>query len=109
MSSKTKRDLSFPSLPDVLFVVELDQYVLLTGFQITECIFPYYKFDKTSEAAYEAAEDIAVKSNKLVVNAVDFYIHDPLIYDPKKIQEQVKNLVKVITEAREKIAKGEQS
>lgn len=101
--SKEKKDLSIPHMPDVLFVVELNEYILLTGFPIAECIFPYYKFEKDHERAFEAAEKIAVEQNKSVVNAVDFYIDDPMIYNPIEVQDQIRNLMDILGAERKKI------
>jgi hypothetical protein len=106
MSKKIKSQLSISPFPETLFVVVLDEYVLLTSFPITECIFEYYKFNNDTENAYEALDIIAIKTNKLVANAVDFSLEDPFIYDPKKIQAQMENLMKVISEARAKINGG---
>lgn len=103
MSSKEKKKLSIPPYPDTIFVVELDKHILITGFPITECIFPIYRFDKNLPEAFEAAENIAMENKKLVVNAIDFHLHDPLIYDPFKIQEQMENLIASVDKARAQI------
>lgn len=102
MSKSLKKDLSIPSIPDTLFVVELDCHILLTGFPIKESVFPTYRFDNNSETAYELAEQLALDLNKLVVNAVDFHIDDPLIYDARKMHEQMTRLNELVLKMKVK-------
>lgn len=106
MTAPVKKKLTIPALPKTIYVVELDEYIIVTGFPITECVFPIYRFDNGDAAydnAFQVADDIAIKTGKLVANAVDFNLDDPLIYDPIKINEQMKNLIKVIAEEKAKI------
>lgn len=97
---KEKRDLPIPPIPDPIFVVELDKHVLLTGYTITDCVFPYYRFDKECDKAFDAAEHMAKQSNKLVVDAVNFHLHDPHIYDPIKLDADMARLIETVKNIR---------
>lgn len=101
--TKDKLDLSIPPLSDTIFVIELEEYILATGFPVKECIFPIYRFDDEYGAAMEAADNIAKEQKKLVVNAVDFSIYDPHVYDPIKIDAQMKSMIEVFVEERKRI------
>lgn len=102
-----KKTLSIPPLPDPIFVVEIDEYILVVGIPITTCVFPHYKFEDTNNLGYgqafEAAEELSAKTKKLVVNAIDFFIYDPHVYDPVKLDAQMKNLMDVLQNERNKI------
>jgi hypothetical protein len=84
------------SFPYTVFVVELDDFILITGFPIEICIFPCYRFDGDGNAAFDAADDIAKQCNKLVVDAVNFDIDNPQIYDPAKIDIKMKELMETL-------------
>ena len=102
--NKEAKDLSIPRIPDSIFVVELNDVVLITGFNIATCVFPHYKFDtqdQSSFKAFAAAEDIAVKQGKLIADTVELgFIDDPHIYDPLKLKAQVKRIADLILEER---------
>src|ERR1700722_5825711 len=97
---KEKKDLSIPPLPDPIFVVELDEHVLLTGYTLTDCVFPYYRFDNDCDSAFSAAEDMASQKKKLVVDAVNFHLYYPHIYDPIKLDADMQRLMETIKNIR---------
>lgn len=71
------------NIPSTIFVVELSRYILITRFQVQDCVFPCYRFDDQVNEAFDAAHTIGLEQNKKVVNAVDYYVHDPYVYDPR--------------------------
>jgi hypothetical protein len=71
------------NIPSAIFVVELSKYILVTRFPVEECIFPCYRFDNQIDEAFNAAYTIGLEQNKRVVNAVDYLIQDPYVYDPR--------------------------
>jgi hypothetical protein len=83
------------TLPQTIYVVELQDHVVLTGFDIgTDCVFPAYRFDRQHQAAYIACEDIAIKRGKKVADMVAFSPHKPHVYDPiktRRIQSTKRN------------------
>jgi hypothetical protein len=74
------------NIPSSVFVVELSKYILVTGFPIGQCIFPCYRFDNNINDAFKAADILGYEKNKMVVNAVDYFIHDPYVYDPRLLR-----------------------
>lgn len=95
---KEKVNLTIPSLPDIIFVVEMNEHILVIGGPIAECVFPFYRFDNAHDAAFEAADAIAVATKKLVIDAVNFFVYDPFIYDPVAVEEHMKKLFTFVDE-----------
>jgi len=71
------------NIPSTIYVVELTKYILITRFPVEHCIYPCYRFDSQIKDAFKAADVIGYEQNKRVVNAVDYLINDPYIYDPR--------------------------
>ncbi len=72
-------------LPEYIYVVEIDKHVVLTCDIIKFSIFPCYMFDFSRGEAYEAAEHIAIETNKLVANCIGYEPGEYWEYDPKTI------------------------
>ena len=98
-----KKNLSIPPTPNPIFLVELNEYILLTGFPINECIFPLYVFDNDCDGAFEAANNIAKEDRKFIIDAVNYHLYDPHIYDPIAIDIKIENIVNAIFKARASI------
>ena len=100
---KEKKNFSIPPLPNPIFVIELKDHILVTGFPVKECVFPIYRFDNAYDEAFEAATDIAIKSNKNIANAVDFYLNDPHVYDPIELIARMKVVSESLAAARARV------
>jgi hypothetical protein len=79
---------TYVAIPNTLYVVELEDYVILTGLDISKepCVFPAYRFDRQHQAAYVACEEIAIKRGKKVADMVSYPPTTPHIYDPAAIR-----------------------
>lgn len=93
---KGKKDLSIPPIPNPIFLVELDEYILLTGFPIQECVFPCYLFDNDCEGAFNAAYEIGKNEHKLIIDSVNYYSYDPHVYDPIMMDLQIQNILNTV-------------
>lgn len=103
-ANKVEKDLSIPPFPDPIFVIELDNEILITDFEAKECIYPHYRFDGEPDAAFKAADVIATKAKKPVTDTIKFgSLEDPFTYDPVKLENQNTNLMVIINNERAKI------
>lgn len=102
---KEKQDLSIPRIPDKIYVIYTDKYVLLTGIKASNKSWEKFlgrrdvyilEGDFGYSKVLEMAEAIARGMCGLIINAVEFDIYDPMITDPIKIDEQAANLAKII-------------
>ena len=104
---KEEKGFTIPPFPDFIFVVELEDKVLMTSESITECVFPYYRFDTTTaegcDKAFKAAENIANTKKCNVVDAVNFNIDDPYVYNPITREANRKLLIDSINVERAKL------
>jgi|SRR5271168_4707560 len=101
--AKEGKELSIPPLPDPIFVIELENEVLITAFAIEECSSPHYRFDNDCDGAFKAATDIATKKKILITDAVNYNIDDPHTYDPVKLEAQNTALMLIINAERAKV------
>lgn len=89
------------SVPHTLFVIELDQMVLITDTMIDKCVYPCYRFDNQHQVAFVACEELAAKGNKQVVNSVGCSIWNAKMYAPVKALKPKQSKLVQITDKHE--------
>lgn len=97
-------------LPSTLYVIDGDEFVLITGAALTECKWPIYRFDYQTELAFIACEEIALKQGKFVADAANFNPWTPYIYDPaekRNPQTKHQNIIGNILDAEKQYVASE--
>lgn len=83
-----KQDFAIPPFPDFAFVIEVADKVVISEESLDVLSHPHYLFDVSTpegcDRAFAFADEIANRKQCLVVDALNFNLDDPLIYDPEK-------------------------